>query len=306
METKKPKKRHRSPSYPGFSLQDAIEKARVIWERETKHATTLDVIADHWGYKPTSSAVKVAVAALLKYGLIEEGEGSKNNRQIKLSERALDILLGDEKEKSDSIKKAAISPKINLELWEEFGAEFPSDESLKNKLVRKKNFNPATVDSYIKNYKDTILFAKLGEGDKVDELKKIFNESQPKHEQITSISVGDYVQWISQGVNQFPSSKRVLGLSDDGKYVFVEGTSTGLPKDQMSIEKPPIKDLPKPPSNPFWSPGEKQPVHTGPSIIFPLSSDNLIEIHLKSKITEADFNRLKDLIDLSKDSLVEA
>lgn len=53
--------------------------------------------------------------------------------------------------------------------------------------------------------------------------------------------------------------------------------------------------------NPFC----EKPRQDGPFISFPLSNDNLMELRLAARVSKKDFERLKKLIELSEDSLVE-
>jgi putative DNA primase/helicase len=46
---------------------------------------------------------------------------------------------------------------------------------------------------------------------------------------------GDFVQWTSGGVDQFPSPRKVVSVSDSGGYCFVEGSATGLPVDEVAV-----------------------------------------------------------------------
>lgn len=55
--------------------------------------------------------------------------------------------------------------------------------------------------------------------------------------QSKQVSPGDLIQWEVQGVLQFVEPKKVTGLSDDKTYVFVEGSRTGLPIEQVSVVK---------------------------------------------------------------------
>ena len=48
-----------------------------------------------------------------------------------------------------------------------------------------------------------------------------------------NIRVGDKVQWTSQGSDQFEEPKEITKISEDGKYVFVEGSDTGIPINQV-------------------------------------------------------------------------
>lgn len=50
------------------------------------------------------------------------------------------------------------------------------------------------------------------------------------------IDVNSLVQWISGGVFMFDTPKRVQRIIDDpdyGKYVWVYGSSTGIPYDEL-------------------------------------------------------------------------
>ena len=60
------------------------------------------------------------------------------------------------------------------------------------------------------------------------------------------VKIGDFVQWESQGMLQFREPKRVKGFSDDGQVVFVDGSPTGVPLAEVSVEEPPVNP-PKPP-----------------------------------------------------------
>ena len=45
--------------------------------------------------------------------------------------------------------------------------------------------------------------------------------------------------------------------------------------------------------------------HHGPEISFPLTGDNRVEIRLEKRISAKDFARLKQLLELSEESLVD-
>lgn len=48
--------------------------------------------------------------------------------------------------------------------------------------------------------------------------------------------VGDLVQWESQGTLQFPKPLRVRMVSDDGQWLAVEGSQTGIPMNEVIVE----------------------------------------------------------------------
>jgi hypothetical protein len=48
-------------------------------------------------------------------------------------------------------------------------------------------------------------------------------------------SVGDRVQWTSDGVDQLPGGAIVDWVSDDGEWLRVAGSMTGIPVAQVTI-----------------------------------------------------------------------
>jgi len=147
-----------------LSLDEALEKARIVYKYEKRNAASPEVIISHWGYGPKSSTGRSCIATLKKFGLLEEA-GNGGVRLLRLSRLAMDILLQDEAEHHEqqlkAIREAALLPHIHSELWEKWEAELPSDSSIRAHLIREKNFNDSYVSSFIKHYKRTLSFAKL-------------------------------------------------------------------------------------------------------------------------------------------------
>ena len=153
--------RTRSPAYPYIALPNALEKAAVLWQVEGKHAAAVNVAMQHWGYKEDSSTGYSCVAALKKFGLVDH-EGMGDTRQVRLSGLALTILLDKDPnstERREALRAAALGPRIHAELWERYGTELPSDQSLKRYLVQERGFNEAAVDELLDEYKQTMTFA---------------------------------------------------------------------------------------------------------------------------------------------------
>lgn len=241
------KKRLRSPAYPFINLEAAIKRAKTFYEREGRNAAPLTVTAKHWGYEPKSSGSTQTAAALMSFGLMQD-EGTGDKRKVKLSPNALRILLDtrtDSTEKEALIKQAALAPRIHQQIWGKWGATGVSDETLRHALLFEWEapFNENTVDGFIREYKDTIAFAKLTESDKVapeDGNGEAGNAGYVPQ-------VGDYVQWESQGTLQFKEPVKVLSISTDRTHAFVEGSATGLPVGQLVRATAPTKvSVPQP------------------------------------------------------------
>jgi len=236
------KKRMRSPAYPYINLEGALRRAKEFYDKETRGAAYLRVAAKHWGYEEKSSAALQTAAALISFGLMRD-EGTGEKRKLQLTQNALRILLDqrpESKERDEAIKQAALAPKIHSELWRRFGAS-TSNEQLRHTLILDWTppFNENSVDGFIREYRDTISFGKLCESDKVtpeddgsEANSGIGGAYVPK--------VGDYVQWESQDILQFVEPKRIRAISTDGTHAFVDGSSTGLPVEQLSPAKAPL------------------------------------------------------------------
>ena len=53
----------------------------MLWHAEGRHAASISVVMQHWGYKEESSTGYSCVAALKKFGLVDhDGIGEKRAR----------------------------------------------------------------------------------------------------------------------------------------------------------------------------------------------------------------------------------
>jgi hypothetical protein len=158
--SKKPK--GRSPAYPAINLETAIQRARQLYDKERRHLTPVTTIAAHWGYSSLNGPAFGAIAALKKYGLLDD-EGAGEERKAKLSELADVILIhpNDEKRKA-AIREAALRPPIHREMWEKYhDDDLPSEQNLLWELTRDRGFTERGATEFIRVYRSTIAFAQL-------------------------------------------------------------------------------------------------------------------------------------------------
>ncbi len=143
-----------------------MEKAAILWRAEGRHPVAVNLALQHWGYREESSTGYSCVAALKKFGLVDH-EGMGESRQVRLSNLALTILLDNDPgsaDRRDALRNAALGPRIHAELWERYGAELPSDQSLRRFLVLERSFNEAAVDELLEEYRATMAFAGMNVG----------------------------------------------------------------------------------------------------------------------------------------------
>ena len=144
-------KRTRSPNYPALSLPAALEKVGVLYKNQHTHSAPREVVAQGMGYNSLNGASATAISALHKYGLLE-----RVGDDLKLSDRAMQILHPHSPdEKAKATRDAASEPQLFAELAERFPGSMPSDDILRNYLIRR-GFAPNAVSSVILAFRDTI------------------------------------------------------------------------------------------------------------------------------------------------------
>src|SRR6185503_23765 len=127
----------RSPGYPYFPVQKALERAQQLYSQESTHWAPIGSATAAWNYSPKSSGGRQSVATMKYYGLIEvKGEG--DSRQIRISDIAKRILLDereDDTEKRALIREVALSPTAHKSLFQEYPISLPSDGTVLHFLV---------------------------------------------------------------------------------------------------------------------------------------------------------------------------
>jgi hypothetical protein len=155
------KPKGRSPAYPSINLQTAIQRARQLHDRERQYLTPVSTIVAHWGYSSLNGPALGAIAALKKYGLLDE-EGAGEDRKAKLSQLADVILMNpDEAKQKEAIQEAALRPAIHQEMWEKYHNDLPSERNLLWELTRDRGFTERGAGEFIRVYRATIAFAQL-------------------------------------------------------------------------------------------------------------------------------------------------
>ncbi len=102
-----------------------------------------------------------------------------------------------------------------------------------NLLGRDMGYNEEAAKSLVDTYKATLSFAGL---DKPDEIGDSMHVSSNKLEEpAAKVSVGVSVQWTSSGVDQFTAPQKVVAISDDGKWLWVEGSQSAIPVNEVTV-----------------------------------------------------------------------
>lgn len=224
----------RSPGYPYFSVDKALERARQLYAQEASHWAPLSSATAAWGYSAKSSGGRQSVATMKYYGLVEvQGEG--DGRKIRVSEIAKRILLDereDDSEKRDLIREVALSPSAHRALFEEYSAGLPSDGTVLHFLLFTKGYNREAARDLLEEFKQTASYVGLyqphGKLDK-SSLEEENDRLRPK------VKKGDRVQVTVHGQDLYPNGAVVLGFSDDGLWAFTDQSKGGVKLEEMTV-----------------------------------------------------------------------
>lgn len=148
----------RSPSYPGISLEEAEKRVRELYAAEKTHAAPVSAIVGHWGYSPSSSGGRTTLAALKKFGLLND-EGAGEERTGRLTDLALELVLNPDP--TEARRTAALLPRLHREMWDEYGESLPSAATLRYRLIREFGFTESGAEEFVDEYRATVAYAHL-------------------------------------------------------------------------------------------------------------------------------------------------
>lgn len=248
----------RSPSYPNMSLREAVDEVGKIERLYRNAPVDRTAAAKLIGYSSLSGPANKALAALASYGLLDRaGKG-----ETRVTERARDILhAANPEQRRQRLIDAALDPELFRELRERFeGIPVPPEDGVVTYLNRQ-GFNPNAVRPAAKAFLDTMSYLQeLGVSESHGADSKVDQSSTPPAGETPEVKYGgaaqgDLVQWEIDKVLQLEKAARVRAVqTHEGKeWVFVDGSETGMPMDQVIVEQK----------------GPAQPGSKGPTLALP-------------------------------------
>jgi hypothetical protein len=231
--------RSNSPGYPNMSLPKAISAARKMFEADRRNPIDRVTAAKHIGYSGQSGASDKALGSLAHYGLTEKtGKG-----ELRVSQLAVDIIHPDPT-KPGSESRALWQAGMNPQVFKDLRSRFPdhvSEDSLRSYLVRE-GFNNVAIPSVVSAFFENFRFLEQYKDFESDgrELKN-GDDSDTSSEGETSTfggaRVGDLIQWEINGALKLEAPMRVRLVTEDGLWVAVEGSETGIPMEQVIVHE---------------------------------------------------------------------
>ena len=147
--------RKRSPRAPTISLREAVDRAVKIYENEGKHPATVDIVAQHLGYKSSANgAAKQVLATLGYFGLVERP--ADGMLAVTKSVEGFKFAPSDI-QRAEILRKWLVTPGVYAELLEKYQGHLPSEASLKYELIQK-GFNPTTADECLAAFLGSVKF----------------------------------------------------------------------------------------------------------------------------------------------------
>jgi len=204
----------RSPGYPTIGLREAIEKIKLVYEKDYQNRLPRSVAAAHMGYQSLNGKSLGVLSAVAKFGLLE-GRGDEN----RVSDLALEIIAHPPgaPERVKAILEAATRPELFGDLDDRFQSGKASDATIRSYLITRK-FIPQAADTAIRSYRETkALVAEEGAGYNSDS-----SPLDERHEPEMTPAATDS-NTVRRSMPSFG-----LGAGSPGEKEFIRGQ---LPKD---------------------------------------------------------------------------
>lgn len=143
--------RMRSPNYPILPLEDAINAARTVWDKNRKALISREAGVKDLGYSGLTGRSMQVLGALNQYGLTE----TSVKGQMRVTQVAEDIFVGyPESVKRAAITKAGHTPTLFRDIYERFDGIAPGDNALRSYLFQR-GFTNDGVERALKTFNDT-------------------------------------------------------------------------------------------------------------------------------------------------------
>ena len=179
-----------------------------------------------WGYSTLNGPAAQQLSALLKFGLLES-QGSKEAREVKVSDLAVQILSHPSSDaRQDAIQEAALLPPIHQEMWAEYGSELPSDSNLLWRLTRDRGFTETGAKEFVREWRETMAFAQLATD------ASAFSDAQVSGEDAI-----DLVDASAAEPTRDPEAGQTAVAEDPARYQFPSHHATQISQ-TMSVAVP--------------------------------------------------------------------
>ena len=304
--------RVRSPSYPSYPLDEAVANARKVYDKDRRAPIDRTVVAAHLGYKSLNGAADKSLATMMQYGMFEKVAKG----EVRVSQDAVDILFPDTpSQRISALRRAAVGPPLFRALNERFTDGPPSNETLRAYLLREA-FNDRALGPIVAAYTKTNAYlaqegaseSSIPPSDERPDSGREEVEDRDSGATFGGARQGDLIQWESSGVLQFERPKRVRLVTEDGQWVAVEGSETGIPMNEVIVQEQAGTPTPPPAPPPrFAFEREHEPEKTVEGEIEWIRSDlgsaTKVRLIVKGEMGPKQIGKLIKLLEAQKEVL---
>ena len=223
--------RHRSPAYPAVGLRNAVDRLRNLYTKDGKAGAPANLAAIHIGFGKAHGQALSVLAALKKFGLINEVGG-----RFAPSQRGIEILnlpTGDPR-RQRALQEAVLEPSIYRELIEQHRETgWPADDVLASELVTYKQFNPKAVNGFVEDLRDSLEFAGLSKTPTLESEEEIEGMPLSEIQEVPPPGTEQFAKTIAKRIIEDQEISLPVGMSEDGGVIFAHVRFDGGIKKQL-------------------------------------------------------------------------
>lgn len=153
-----PVSKRRSPTAPSIGLDEAINRALMIYDNERCYPAPMNAVTQHIGFKAVlnNPAAFALITAMSHYGLVESPEEGMLavSRELELYKNS-----HNEQGRQQLLLKWLKTPAIFAELLEKYPDSLPSRTTLKFDLIQR-GFTPPGADACMQVFQNNLDFVK--------------------------------------------------------------------------------------------------------------------------------------------------
>lgn len=140
--------RMRSPNFPSLSLEEAVNFAKAIWDKNRKSPIPREAAAKDLGYTGLTGRSMTVLGALNQYDLVE----ITSKGQTRVTQTAEDIFVGyPEEVKRAAVTRAGQSPSLFREVYERYDGNIPGENAIRSFFFQK-GFTNDGVEKALKSF----------------------------------------------------------------------------------------------------------------------------------------------------------
>jgi hypothetical protein len=218
--------RKKSPRAPTIPLNDAIDGAIKIYEKEHRHAAPTEAVAQHLGYKGANNGAALKfIASIRYYGLLERPADG----QLAVTKDLESYHFAPSPDiRSRLLRQWLRTPPIFAELLDKYPDALPSDKTLRFDLIQR-GFLPDAVDPVVSVFRSSVEFARHYTPDSKESDNAASTGSLPDLEPSSEDALAR--------ASELASSDRIPIRLPGGRRAFVEIPSPFYAADKERIKK---------------------------------------------------------------------